>query len=188
MSIIEQFSDGFENLLSEILGCGTDISNTVDTGHDCLFHELSANDILDNFCVTHTITHIFINRSLNKMSNMGINVRWLITWHQVNLFSALHITTKRSIVLKTIASSVLMDWLMRNEFRWIFQLISPLQFYCRSQKLPWFICFNPQSRTVPWITSRIKNLLHIVINILDSLIQRKFVKTKKVTDMNLEPS
>src|SRR5687767_13579389 len=114
------------NLLANLFLC-TSECHSVDVGHDGLLDNLSGD--LSGHDLTEAVTGlgVFSDSLLDQVCNGGIDVGGFVPGLQIDLLGTPTITTQSRIVLKTIASTILMDWQMADIFGRILQLMRSLQ-------------------------------------------------------------
>ena len=98
------------------LSHGTDESYAIHIGHDRLFDNLPGDSAVKGFGDLDALRRVLRHSFLNEFGYTRVDVRRPIGGFEIDLLSASSVTTKRSIVLKTVAGTILVDW----KTRWVF--------------------------------------------------------------------
>src|SRR4051812_22187630 len=97
-------NEGFSNL-----SLSSNICYTIYVGHHRLLDNLAGYLAMENLCVWVTPFIILSNAFFDKIRNSRVNISRTITRFEVDLLCSPYVSSKCSIMLKPIASTVLVN-------------------------------------------------------------------------------
>ncbi len=174
-------------LLANLLP-STSKRDAVDVGHNSLLDDLAGNLAVQGFGELISGLHVLGDAFLDKMSDSRVDVSRTLAGLQVDLAGAPSITAQGSIMLKSIAGSILMHWQVRNEFGGIGRIESGFELETGSQALPRILRLAPPHLSCQWVERRVVDILEVLASKGFPIVETGLVVSEDVCQMHLEPA